>query len=101
LNNATIKTKGLINGASTPTVSTLLKKGIGGLLVIASPYNWLEHFAPRKQWLNGRTHAGALRTSLEVIGNKFSKPFIFVGEPQEMSLCFAGQRARFITIFRR
>jgi hypothetical protein len=84
LNNATITTKGLINGASTPTVATLFKKGIGGLPVIASPYNWLEHFTPRKQWLNVRTHAGAPRTSLEGIGDKLSKHFIVIGEPKEV-----------------
>ena len=76
-------TKGLINGASTPTVATLRKKGIGGLLVIASPYNWLEHFTPRKQCLNGRSHAGLPHISLEGDMQE-ANHLMVVGEPQEV-----------------
>ena len=57
---------------------------IGGLLVIASPYNWLEHYTPRKQWLGGRFRSGTPLTSLEGLGKKLSKHFTMIGEPQDV-----------------
>ena len=57
---------------------------LGGLLVIASPYNWLEHYTPKKQWLGGYFRAGSPVTSLEELGKKLSKHFTMIGEPQEV-----------------
>jgi putative 4-mercaptohistidine N1-methyltranferase len=57
---------------------------VGGLLVIASPYNWLERFTPRKQWLSCRFSVGGSRTSLEGLGKKLAKHFTIAGEPQEV-----------------
>ncbi|MEA3545118.1 MAG: putative 4-mercaptohistidine N1-methyltransferase, partial [Thermodesulfobacteriota bacterium] len=57
---------------------------IGGLLVIASPYDWLEHYTPRKQWLGGCFHAGAPMTSLEGLRKKLSKHFTMIVKPQDM-----------------
>jgi len=56
---------------------------VGGLLVIASPYNWLEPFTPRQRWLGGRFRFGAPLTSLEGLSKKLAKNFVAVGEPQE------------------
>ena len=57
---------------------------IGGLLAIASPYNWLEHYTPHKQWLGGRFRAGTPLTSLEGLEKKLSKHFTMIGDPQEV-----------------
>ena len=57
---------------------------VGGLLMIASPYNWLEHFTPRHQWLGGRFRFGARLTSLEGVRKKLTKHFAAVGEPQNV-----------------
>ncbi len=57
---------------------------IGGLLVIASPYNWLEQYTPHKQWIGGRFRAGTPLTTLEGLGKKLSKHFTIIGEPQEV-----------------
>lgn len=57
---------------------------VGGLLVIASPYNWYEHYTPRKQWLGGRFRAGVPHTSLDGLGKKLARHFSVVGEPQEV-----------------
>ena len=57
---------------------------VGGLLVIASPYNWLEHYTPRKHWLGGCFRAGRFLTSLEGLGKKLSRHFSLVGEPQDV-----------------
>ncbi len=66
---------------------------VGGLLVIASPYNWLDQFTPRKQWLGGRFRAGSPLNSLEGIGRKLSKHFIMIDEPQEVE-CVIRETAR-------
>lgn len=57
---------------------------IGGLLVITSPYHWLEHYTPRKRWLGGRFRAGTPLTSLEGLGKKLSRHFNMIGEPLEV-----------------
>ncbi len=57
---------------------------IGGLLVITSPYNWLEHYTPRKRWLGGRFRAGTPLTSLEGLSKKLSRHFTMIGEPLEL-----------------
>ncbi|MCK5913923.1 MAG: putative 4-mercaptohistidine N1-methyltransferase [Desulfuromusa sp.] len=57
---------------------------IGGLLVIASPYNWLEHYTPHKQWLGGRFRAGTPLTSLEGLKKKLSKHFTMIDKPQDV-----------------
>lgn len=37
----------------------------GGLLVITSPYTWLEDYTPRDRWLGGRVVDGAAVTTLQ------------------------------------
>lgn len=57
---------------------------VGGLLVIASPYNWLEHFTPRKHWLCRRFQLGGSRTSQEGLRMKLAKYFTMIAEPREV-----------------
>jgi 2-polyprenyl-3-methyl-5-hydroxy-6-metoxy-1,4-benzoquinol methylase len=38
-----------------------------GLLVLSSPYTWLEEFTPREQWLGGRYIDGKPLTSVEAL----------------------------------
>ena len=58
---------------------------VGGLLVIASPYNWLDNFTPRQQWLGGRFRFGNPITSLTGLTKKLSNHFDAVGEPQDVA----------------
>jgi 5-histidylcysteine sulfoxide synthase/putative 4-mercaptohistidine N1-methyltranferase len=37
----------------------------GGLLVLTSPYTWLEEYTPREKWLGGRREAGEPLTSFD------------------------------------
>lgn len=57
---------------------------VGGLLVIASPYNWMDHFTPRQQWLGGRFRVGAPFTSLKGLSKKLTKHFDAVCEPRDV-----------------
>lgn len=57
-----------------------------GLLALASPYNWLEEFTPRKYWLGGSFHAGKPRTSLEGLRKKLCRHFKPLGAPRDLEL---------------
>jgi putative 4-mercaptohistidine N1-methyltranferase len=56
----------------------------GGTLAIASPYNWLEEFTPRKRWLGGRFRAGVPLTSLQSMTRILARHFERIGDPQDM-----------------
>lgn len=57
-----------------------------GLLAIASPYNWLEEFTPRKHWLGGSFRTGKLLSSLEGLHKKLCRHFVPLGDPQDVEL---------------
>ena len=80
---------------------------VGGLLAIASPYNWLEPFTPRGKWLGGCYRAGAGRRSLDAVRRKLSRRFEAVGEPQDVELVLRENARKFqhyvsqLTLWRR
>lgn len=57
---------------------------IGGLLALASPYNWLEEFTPRKNWLGVRYLSGVPQTSMNTITRHLDSHFELLGGPQEI-----------------
>lgn len=67
---------------------TLIKNRIrvGGLLVIISPYTWLEEFTPRDQWLGGyKSSTGESYTTLEGIEDLLSSErFTLINQPQDI-----------------
>jgi putative 4-mercaptohistidine N1-methyltranferase len=80
---------------------------VGGLLVIASPYNWLDNFTPRQQWLGGRFRAGTPITSQEGLNKKLTKHFDAVSEPQDVEFVIRKTARTFqhnisqVTVWRR
>lgn len=56
----------------------------GGLLAIASPYDWLEQYTPKKHWLGGRFQAGKPVSSLNGARKCLRKHFSMVGEPRDV-----------------
>ena len=78
----------LIDRLYNPTVFlTSIKNRIrpGGLLVITSPYTWLEDFTPRKNWLGGyKAQTGENYTTLEGLKENLSPEFDLVGDPQDI-----------------
>ncbi len=56
----------------------------GGLLVITSPYTWLEEFTPRQKWLGGRKVDGENVTTLEGLAAALASDFEPVDEPQDV-----------------
>ena len=47
----------------------------GGLLVITSPYTWLEEYTPKSKWLGGRREHGEALTTFTGIGRALEADF--------------------------
>ncbi|AMV71250.1 hypothetical protein JCM30471_30890 [Desulfuromonas carbonis] len=79
----------------------------GGLLVIASPYTWLEEFTPRRNWLGGRYRCGVPLTSLAGLGEHLEQRFTMIQPPQEVESVLRETARKFqvnisqVTIWRR
>ena len=57
----------------------------GGLLVLTSPYTWLEDFTPRDKWLGGfKADTGENYTTLEGIADALSPEFEALGTPRDI-----------------
>ncbi len=50
----------------------------GGLLVITSPYTWLEEYTPKSKWLGGRREHGEALTTFAAIGRALDGGFDLV-----------------------
>jgi 5-histidylcysteine sulfoxide synthase/putative 4-mercaptohistidine N1-methyltranferase len=57
---------------------------IGGLLLIASPYTWLEEFTKKQNWVGGIRKAGEPYTTLEGLHELLEPRFKRLGEPREL-----------------
>ncbi len=56
----------------------------GGLLVLLSPYTWLEEFTPKEHWLGGKKVAGENLTTLDGLHQELEPVFRRLGEPQDV-----------------
>lgn len=56
----------------------------GGLLVIASPYTWLEEFTRKANWIGGIRRAGEPFTTLEGLQEHLGERFQMVGTPRDI-----------------
>jgi putative 4-mercaptohistidine N1-methyltranferase len=56
----------------------------GGLLVIASPYTWLEEFTHRENWIGGYRKDGEPYTTLDGLRDHLKAHFTLVAEPHDI-----------------
>ncbi|SHJ43977.1 putative 4-mercaptohistidine N1-methyltranferase [Malonomonas rubra DSM 5091] len=56
----------------------------GGILVLASPYNWLEEYTAKKYWLGGHFRFGRPVDSLNGLRQRLNRHFQLIGEPCEL-----------------
>jgi putative 4-mercaptohistidine N1-methyltranferase len=56
----------------------------GGILVLLSPYTWLEEFTPRDKWLGGVKVDGENVTTLEGLRTRLEPHFRMVSEPRDV-----------------
>lgn len=79
----------------------------GGLLVITSPYTWLEEFTARDSWLGGKKVDGENVTTLEGLRQALLPAFAPVGEPRDVEFVIRETRRKFqhsvaqLTVWRR
>jgi 5-histidylcysteine sulfoxide synthase/putative 4-mercaptohistidine N1-methyltranferase len=65
----------------------LIKERIneGGMLILTSPYTWLEEFTPRDKWLGGfKADTGESYTTLEGIADTLAPEFEMISEPRDI-----------------
>ncbi|NET57379.1 MAG: 5-histidylcysteine sulfoxide synthase [Symploca sp. SIO2E6] len=69
---------------------------LGGLLVLTSPYTWLEEYTERNNWLGGfKAETGESFTTLEGISNIMHPTFELVGETRDIPFVIRETRRKF------
>ncbi|NNF98146.1 MAG: 5-histidylcysteine sulfoxide synthase [Desulfobacteraceae bacterium] len=68
---------------------------IGGILVLASPYTWLEEYTPKSRWVGGIRKDGEPFTTLEGITGLLSPHFKMIDEPADISFVIRETRRKF------
>ncbi|MEQ1789960.1 MAG: putative 4-mercaptohistidine N1-methyltransferase, partial [Rickettsiales bacterium] len=77
---------------------SLMKNRIraGGLLVITSPYTWLENFTNREKWLGGfKASTGENYSTLEGIRDKLAPEFTQLGEACDVPFVIRETKRKF------
>ncbi len=67
----------------------------GGLLIIASPYTWLEQFTKKELWIGGFRKDGEPYTTLEGLSDLLKPHFTLVDEPRELEFVIRETRRKF------
>jgi 5-histidylcysteine sulfoxide synthase/putative 4-mercaptohistidine N1-methyltranferase len=67
----------------------------GGLLLLASPYTWLEEHTERKAWIGGFKRDGESFTTLNGLKEILDSHFRLVREPQEVPFVIRETRRKF------
>ena len=80
----------------------------GGLLVLASPYTWLEEYTKKERWLGGfKGTDGETFTTLDGLHRSLDESFEFVSGPEAIPFVIRETRRKFqhtlseMTIWRR
>ncbi len=77
---------GMIHGRMRP----------GGLLILASPYTWLEEFTERREWLGGfKDGGGENYTTLDGLKGLLGSHFELVGKPLDVPFVIRETRRKF------
>jgi putative 4-mercaptohistidine N1-methyltranferase len=56
----------------------------GGLLMLSSPYTWLEEFTPKENWLGGFRENGEPVTTYQALRRLLANDFEEVQQPQDV-----------------
>ncbi|MCK9269931.1 MAG: 5-histidylcysteine sulfoxide synthase [Bacteroidales bacterium] len=67
----------------------------GGLLILASPYTWLETYTPRQKWLGGYKKDGEPVTTLDGLHQHLDANFTLIGEPFKIPFVIRETRNKF------
>jgi len=67
----------------------------GGLLVITSPYTWLEDFTSRENWIGGYRKDGELYSTLDGLRDRLQTHFSLVTDPREVEFVIRETKRKF------
>jgi putative 4-mercaptohistidine N1-methyltranferase len=67
----------------------------GGLLILASPYTWLEEFTQRDKWIGGFRKDGENVPTLQALQEILSPNFANLAEPQDIQFVLRETRRKF------
>lgn len=67
----------------------------GGVLVLTSPYTWLESFTKKEEWLGGYREAGEPVWSLDGLKSVLAPHFQLMGEPLDAPFVIRETRRKF------
>lgn len=68
----------------------------GGLLVLTSPYTWLDEFTEHNKWLGGfKAQTGENYTTLEGIADTLAPEFTLLGEPRDIPFVIRETKRKF------
>ena len=67
----------------------------GGVLVIASPYTWLEEFTKKENWLGGFRKGGEPYLTLDALRELLSPHFTMLDQPQTLEFVIRETRRKF------
>ncbi|MCC6916109.1 5-histidylcysteine sulfoxide synthase [Nitrosomonas sp.] len=67
----------------------------GGLLLLASPYTWLEEHTKREHWVGGFKRDGENFTTLDGLKEMLNSHFRLLGEPQQVPFVIRETRRKF------
>ncbi|WP_075183364.1 5-histidylcysteine sulfoxide synthase [Pantoea sp. 1.19] len=56
----------------------------GGVLLLSSPYTWLEDYTPKENWLGGKRENGEALTTLQALHRLLAEAFTPLAEPQDV-----------------
>lgn len=67
----------------------------GGLLIITSPYTWLEEHTAREEWIGGFKKDGENFSTLDGLKQILGQRFRLIGEPQSLPFVIRETRRKF------
>lgn len=67
----------------------------GGVLVITSPYTWLEDFTKKEDWLGGIRKAGEPYMTLDALRDILRTHFVMLEEPRDLEFVIRETRRKF------
>jgi len=67
----------------------------GGILLIASPYTWLEDFTPKENWLGGFKKDGETVNTIDGLHAHLDKYFELIEEPQKVPFVIRETKHKF------
>lgn len=68
---------------------------MGGILVLTSPYTWLEEFTLRENWVGGIRRDGEPYTTLDGLIDLLADHFQMIGTPRDIEFVIRETRRKF------